>query len=59
MIILMSTKKRITVMMDERIDKKLRSRQSKQIMDSQGSVSYSKIVNQDLAKYYKLNNFEY
>ena len=55
----MAAKKRITIMMDERLDKKLRSRQSKQIMDSQGSVSYSKIVNQDLAKYYKLTNFEY
>ncbi len=57
--LIMAAKKRITIMMDERLDKRLRTRQSKQIMDSQGSVSYSKIVNQDLAKFYKLTNFEY
>lgn len=55
----MSAKKRITVMVDERIDKKLRGRQSKEIIESQGSVSLSKILNQDLAKYYKLTNFHY
>ncbi len=57
--ILMSAKKRITIMVDTRIERKLRGRQSKQIMDKQGSVSLSKIVNDDLAKYYKLTNFEY
>ena len=55
----MSAKKRITIMVDTRIERKLRGRQSKQIMDKQGSVSLSKIVNDDLAKYYKLTNFEY
>ena len=55
----MSAKKRVTIMMDMRIEKKLRARQSKQIVDSQGSISFSKIVNEDLSKFYKLSNFEY
>lgn len=55
----MSAKKRVTIMIDVRIDKKLRNRQSKEILDSQGSVSLSKVVNDDLAKYYKLTNFQY
>ncbi len=55
----MSAKKRITVMLDERLEKKLRARQSKVIVDTQGSASFSKILNEDLAKYYKLNNFDY
>ncbi len=46
-------------MVDARIEKKLRGRQSKQIIDNQGSVSLSKVVNEDLAKYYKLANFQY
>jgi hypothetical protein len=57
--IVMSEKKRATIMIDVRIDKKLRARQSKEIIDSQGSISLSKIVNNDLAKYYKLTNFQY
>jgi len=59
MIIVMSEKKRITIMIDTRVDKKLRSRQSKEIMETQGTVSLSKVVNEDLAKYYKLTNFQY
>lgn len=55
----MSEKKRVTIMIDLRVDKKLRSRQSKEIVDTLGSVSLSKIVNDDLAKYYKLANFQY
>lgn len=55
----MGTKKRITIMMDARIDKKLRARQSKEIVDAQSSVSYSRIVNEDLAKYYKIIGFMY
>ncbi len=57
--ILMAAKKRVTIMVDVRLEKKLRSRQSKEIMDSQGSISFSKIVNEDLAKFYKLANFAY
>lgn len=55
----MAAKKRVTIMVDVRLEKKLRARQSKEIMDSQGSISFSKIVNEDLAKYYKLTNFQY
>ena len=55
----MAEKKRVTIMLDMRVEKKLRARQSKDIIDSQGSISFSKIVNEDLAKYYKLTNFEY
>ena len=57
--IVMAAKKRVTIMVDVRLEKKLRARQSKEIMDSQGSISFSKIVNEDLAKYYKLTNFQY
>ncbi len=57
--ILMAAKKRIAIMVDIRLEKKLRARQSKEIMDSQGSISFSKIVNEDLAKYHKLSNFAY
>lgn len=59
MIFVMSAKKRVTIMLDVRIEKKLRTRQSKEIMDIQGSISFSKVVNEDLAKYYKLSNFSY
>ena len=46
-------------MLDDRIKKKLRSRQSKEIIELQGSVSFSKIINNDLAKFYKISNFDY
>ena len=59
MIILMSGKKRITIMVDVRVEKKLRARQSKEILESQGTVSLSRVVNDDLAKFYKLANFAY
>ena len=55
----MSDKERVTIMIDSRIQKKLRARQSKEIMDIQGSISFSKVINEDLAKYYKIPNFEY
>ena len=55
----MSDKERVTIMIDARIEKKLRARQSKEIVDSQGSVSFSKIINEDLAKFYKIANFDY
>jgi len=59
MIFVMSDKERVTIMIDSRIQKKLRARQSKEIMDIQGSISFSKVINEDLAKYYKIPNFEY
>jgi len=55
----MSAKERVTIMLDTRIQKKLRGRQSKEIVDTQGSISFSKIINEDLAKQYKIPNFEY
>ncbi len=60
MIFVMSDEKeRVTIMLDPRIKKKLRNRQSKEIIDSQGSISFSRIVNEDLAKQYKIPNFQY
>ena len=59
MIIVMAQKERVTIMLDSRIQKKLRIRQSKEIMDKQGSISFSRIINDDLAKFYKIANFEY
>ena len=55
----MPEKKRVTIMLDTRIEKKIRNRQAKQITDTQGSVSFSKVANEDLAKYYKIQQFEY
>ncbi len=59
MTLLMPEKERVTIILDARIKKKLRNRQSKEIMDSQGSVSFSKVINDDLAKFYKIPNFTY
>ena len=42
--------KRITVVLDDEIVKKLRSMQSKKIKDTTASVSFSKIVNEALKK---------
>ncbi|MCV0398525.1 MAG: hypothetical protein K5785_00865 [Nitrosarchaeum sp.] len=42
--------KRITVMIDDSIDRKLRTIQAKQIQQSNGSVSYSKVLNETLQK---------
>ncbi len=52
-------RQRVTIMIDARISKKLRAQQSKEIIDSQGSISFSKIINEDLAKYHKIPNFVY
>jgi len=59
MILVMGEKKRITIMLDSRLLKKLRNRQAKEISESQTSVSFSRQINEDLAKYYKIQNFEY
>ena len=42
--------KRITIMIDDDIDKKLRQLQSKLIVKTNESVSYSKVINQELRK---------
>jgi hypothetical protein len=45
--------KRITIMIDEDLDKKLRLIQAKQIQSTNGSVSYSKVINDTLRKQLK------
>ncbi len=42
--------KRITVVLDDDIDKKLRLRQAKMIQQNQSSYSYSKVLNDVLRK---------
>ena len=46
----MGKAKRITIMVDDDIDKKLRLRQAKLIQQRQGSVSYSRVINDLLRK---------
>ena len=45
--------KRVTIMIDDDLDKKLRSRQAKMIMQEQSSCSYSKVLNEALRKVLK------
>ncbi|MBA4718113.1 MAG: hypothetical protein HRO68_03035 [Nitrosopumilus sp.] len=42
--------KRITIVLDDDLFKKLRERQSKQIRDSSKSVSFSRVINQTIRK---------
>ena len=42
--------KRITIMIDEDLDKKIRLRQAKLIQQEQSSYSYSKVLNEILHK---------
>jgi len=42
--------KRITIMIDEDLDKKLRLRQAKMILQYRSSCSYSKVLNETLRK---------
>jgi len=42
--------KRITIMIYEDLDKKLRSIQAKAIQNSFSSVSYSRVINEELRK---------
>ena len=42
--------KRITIMIDEDLDKKLRFRQAKRILQEQSSYSYSRVLNETLRK---------
>ena len=45
--------KRVTIMIDDDIDKKLRLRQAKLIQQEQTSYSYSKVVNETIRKVLK------
>lgn len=45
--------RRITIMIDDDVDKKLRQLQSKLILKNNESVSYSKVINQELRKQLK------
>jgi hypothetical protein len=45
--------KRVTVMIDDDLDKKLRLRQAKMIQQEQSSYSYSKVINESLHKILK------
>jgi len=42
--------KRVTIMIDDDLDKKLRIRQSKMIQQEQSSYSFSKVINEVLRK---------
>jgi len=42
--------KRVTIMIDEDLDKKLRLRQAKLIQQTQSSYSFSKVLNEVLRK---------
>ncbi len=45
--------KRVTIMIDDDLDKKLRMRQAKLIQQEQSSYSYSKVLNETLRKVLK------
>ncbi|KER06842.1 hypothetical protein [Nitrosopumilus sp.] len=45
--------KRVTIMIDDDIDKKLRLRQAKLIQQEQASYSYSKVLNETIRKVLK------
>ena len=45
--------KRVTIMIDDDLDKKLRMRQAKMIQQEQSSYSYSKVLNESLRKILK------
>ncbi len=42
--------KRVTIMIDEDLDKKIRMRQAKLILQEQSSYSYSRVLNETLRK---------
>jgi len=50
---LIQMSKRVTIMIDEDLDKKLRMRQAKLIQQEQSSYSYSKVLNETLRKVLK------
>ena len=45
--------KRVTIMIDDDLDKKIRLRQAKLIQQEQASYSYSKVLNESLRKVLK------
>lgn len=45
--------KRVTIMIDDDLDKKIRMRQAKLIQTEQASYSYSKVLNETLRKVLK------
>ena len=45
--------KRVTIMIDDDLDKKLRLRQAKMIQQEQSSYSYSRVLNDSLRKVLK------
>lgn len=45
--------RRVTIMIDESIDKKLRLQQAKQIKETTATVSYSQVLNEALEKVFK------
>ena len=45
--------KRVTIMIDDDLDKKLRMRQAKMIQQEQSSYTYSKVLNESLRKILK------
>lgn len=45
--------KRVTIMIDDDLDKKLRLRQAKMIQQEQKSYNYSKVLNESLRKILK------
>jgi len=49
-ILLFDMSKRVTIMIDEDLDKKLRIRQAKLIQQEQSSYSYSRVLNETLRK---------
>jgi hypothetical protein len=49
-LILIHMSKRVTIMIDDDLDKKLRLRQAKMIQQEQTSYSYSKVLNESLRK---------
>jgi hypothetical protein len=46
-------RKRVTIVIDEDLDKKIRFRQAKLIQQEQSSYSYSRVLNEVLRKYLK------
>ncbi len=42
--------KRVTIMIDDDLDKKIRMLQAKMIQNTSSSVSYSKVINETLKK---------
>jgi len=49
-IVIESMSKRVTIMIDEDLDKKIRMRQAKLIQQEQSSYSYSRVLNETLRK---------